>query len=191
MNLTTPQLTTILAALRLFQDTISDEGPDAVTHMAHFEDGTPPLTVPEIDALCQSLNFGDLPDHWTPSDQFTPDPDQACYIVFTDQGSMGEAYLEDDQWWWPRDPSGPITELVTHIHPLPNPPEDGNSDTPTAPIKGTPSSLDVQSSTSDVQRSHLPADFPLTLQEETLGDACRHSVTANCAYKNLKRCKQV
>jgi hypothetical protein len=42
----------------------------------------------------------------------------------------------------------------------------------------TPSSLDVQSSTSDVQRSHLPADFPLTLQEETLGDASFHVPTS-------------
>lgn len=57
MHLTELQLTTTLAALRLFQDVIREEGPEAITHMAHFADGTTPLTRLQIDELCEDLIF--------------------------------------------------------------------------------------------------------------------------------------
>jgi hypothetical protein len=55
------KLTTILAALRLFQDTITEEGQDAIINMDHFQDGTTPLSPDEIDDLCKELYCYCLP----------------------------------------------------------------------------------------------------------------------------------
>jgi hypothetical protein len=54
--LTYRQLSTVLAALRVFQE-IPDE---ARADMEHFED-VDPLTDPEIDELCESMNLDDDP----------------------------------------------------------------------------------------------------------------------------------
>lgn len=59
MNLTPRQLTSVLCALRIYQEEITNFGWDAVANRDHFQDGTEPLTLEEIDDLCESLTFGD------------------------------------------------------------------------------------------------------------------------------------
>ena len=59
------ELATVLAALRLFQFQqqegpfwTADRGTITVADMEQFDGRTVPLTVPEIDALCERLNMG-------------------------------------------------------------------------------------------------------------------------------------
>lgn len=56
MKLTKQQLSTILAALRLFQNTMESDGHESVNDMAHFDD-VEPLTSEEVNDLCEELNF--------------------------------------------------------------------------------------------------------------------------------------
>jgi hypothetical protein len=65
-TLTYAELSTILAALRMFQEELNAEGLDGyespthrVVAMPHFED-VGPLTSPEIDSLCERLNAGEI-----------------------------------------------------------------------------------------------------------------------------------
>lgn len=52
------QLATLLAALRHWQETHAKLPPDALaTRWLHFPENTRPLSVAEIDHLCDMLNF--------------------------------------------------------------------------------------------------------------------------------------
>jgi len=56
-SLTDRELATVLAALRYWQqDLAANDG--AVPISDHFEDGVAPLTVEQIDDLCERLNCG-------------------------------------------------------------------------------------------------------------------------------------
>ncbi|SHH55013.1 hypothetical protein [Ferrimonas marina] len=61
MMFTDRKTTTILAALRMMQDTIEQtpeqERDNLFTDMAHFRDGTAPLNADEIEALCEQINL--------------------------------------------------------------------------------------------------------------------------------------
>lgn len=54
MKLTEKELTTVLAALRYWQQSV-EEGEEPPI-MEHFADGTEPLTDDKIDDLCERLN---------------------------------------------------------------------------------------------------------------------------------------
>jgi hypothetical protein len=62
-NLTSPQLSTILAALRFYQDNAGPSDPSQLGE--HIEDiatkgwTETPLTAAQVDELCEQLNFGD------------------------------------------------------------------------------------------------------------------------------------
>ena len=57
VHLTRRELATVLAALRYWQQDLAenDEGPISPDH---FDDKVTPLSVAEIDALCERLNCG-------------------------------------------------------------------------------------------------------------------------------------
>lgn len=60
LKFTEKELTTMLAALRHFQDAQDDMEPeDLRNHFPHFGDGTEPLSNTEIDVLCERLNCGE------------------------------------------------------------------------------------------------------------------------------------
>ena len=52
------ELATVLAALRHWQATVLAAGPVAASQFDHFDEVTTPLTLAEIDDLCQRLNLG-------------------------------------------------------------------------------------------------------------------------------------
>jgi hypothetical protein len=56
MTLTDRDLATVLAALRYWQQDLSENEGPIITH--HFDDRITPLTVEEIDDLCEQLNCG-------------------------------------------------------------------------------------------------------------------------------------
>jgi hypothetical protein len=57
MQLTDRELATVLAALRYWQQELAANN-DAAPISDHFQDGPTPLTVDEIDDLCERLNLG-------------------------------------------------------------------------------------------------------------------------------------
>lgn len=57
MNLTSRQLATVLAALRLYQFQIDFHGIDSISGMDQFQDGHAPLDTQEVNDLCEELNF--------------------------------------------------------------------------------------------------------------------------------------
>lgn len=65
--LTEEQMCTLLAALRFFQDQM--ENGDDMTWMPHFQDGIDPLTIEQINSLCEMINCQKLA--LLPSDSLT------------------------------------------------------------------------------------------------------------------------
>ena len=54
---TAAELATILAALRHWQDTVTNGNPSIADQYPHFDDRVQPLSIECIDQLCQSLNL--------------------------------------------------------------------------------------------------------------------------------------
>ena len=54
------ELASVLAALRHWQQDAGNEEPGPLIP-DHFQEGVAPLTMAEIDALCERLNFGTGP----------------------------------------------------------------------------------------------------------------------------------
>ena len=59
--LTDRELATVLAALRHWQATVIADGLESASRFPHFEPDTTPLSVNEIDALCDYLNEAQQP----------------------------------------------------------------------------------------------------------------------------------
>lgn len=69
-SLTARELATALAALRFFQRTSPTYGTTPETDIATDGGTLVPLTVPEIDALCDKLNLDGLPDTYNQHAEF-------------------------------------------------------------------------------------------------------------------------
>ncbi len=61
MTLTDRETATVLAALRLWQEQLIQDGTASLSP-DHFGEGGTPLTVEEIDVLCERLNLGEGED---------------------------------------------------------------------------------------------------------------------------------
>lgn len=55
MKLNYQELSTVLAALRVFQDLIDDDELENYRRLPHFDD-VEPLTSEQIDTLCEEIN---------------------------------------------------------------------------------------------------------------------------------------
>jgi hypothetical protein len=58
VQLSDRDLATILAALRHWQEACADNGDEEPISPEYFDDAITPLTVTEIDDLCERINFG-------------------------------------------------------------------------------------------------------------------------------------
>jgi hypothetical protein len=75
VKLNNRELATVLAALRYWQRGLTD----VVRAEAEHFDNCEPLTDPEIDALCERLNFGD-----------TSEPQAKPYVIITVSGGVAD-----------------------------------------------------------------------------------------------------
>jgi hypothetical protein len=61
MQLTERELATVLAALRYWQQDLADNEDEGPISQEHFTETVTPLTVDEIDQLCERLNCSPSP----------------------------------------------------------------------------------------------------------------------------------
>ena len=115
MTLTDSETATILAALRHWQSHIRDS-PDIIASLTpHFET-VKPLDSKEIDSLCERINF----HGWIPASPARMPDDNLSVIVLTQDEQTGEAYHEEDTWFWVNT-AHEINSTVTHWQHLPDP----------------------------------------------------------------------
>jgi hypothetical protein len=58
VRLSDRELATVLAALRYWQEDLAKNGDEGPIAVEHFDEANTPLTVEEIDDLCERLNCG-------------------------------------------------------------------------------------------------------------------------------------
>lgn len=111
-------LATILAALRNLQIDLRQGHLDLAQDFAEILSEHAPMTLVEIDHLCESLNFGDQEIiHWQPVSRAFPDEDIMC-LIHTTEGTTGEAYRDSGEWQW-SGMAGIVKTPVTHWADLP------------------------------------------------------------------------